>query len=132
VNEKIHDITQLVHDHLQEFLTVFGITLDTVKVLIFPKDERMRQLIALKAFGLSEIDAVRYYTAILMAERGVVSAPNMAMGVPFNIGAVPQVQFPMNLSAGSGTIPKTDTTKPAPPTFSPSPPPMPDDSGQDQ
>jgi membrane protease subunit (stomatin/prohibitin family) len=86
VNEKIHDITQIVHDHLQDFMKVFGITLDTVKVLVFPKDERMRALISLKAFGLSELDAVRYYTAILMAERGVVSAPNMALGLPFNIG----------------------------------------------
>ena len=120
VNEKIHEISQLVHDHLQEFLTVFGITLDTVKVLIYPKDERMRQLISLKAFGLSEIDAVRYYTAILMAERGVVSAPNMAMGVPFQIGGTPQVQVPLNL--GSGAIPQTP---PAPPTQGNYPPPYP-------
>jgi hypothetical protein len=45
----------------------------------------MKALISLKAFGLSEIDAVRYYTAMLMAERGVVSAPNMAFGYPFTI-----------------------------------------------
>jgi membrane protease subunit (stomatin/prohibitin family) len=120
VNEKIHEISQLVHDHLQEFLTVFGITLDTVKVLIYPKDERMRQLISLKAFGLSEIDAVRYYTAILMAERGVVSAPNMAMGVPFQIGGTPQVQVPLNLSGGA--VPQTP---PAPPTQGNYPPPYP-------
>src|ERR1700745_3373757 len=73
VNEKIHDLSQLVHQHLQQFLTTYGITLDTVKVLVFPRDERMKALISLKAFGLSEIDAVRYYTAMLMAERGVVS-----------------------------------------------------------
>jgi hypothetical protein len=79
-----------VRTHLSEFLDGYGITLDTVKVLVRPRDERMRALIALKAFGLSELDAVRYYTAILMAERGVVSAPNMAIGAPFNIGgAVP-------------------------------------------
>jgi hypothetical protein len=58
-----------------------------VKVLVSPADELMRQLIALKAFGLSEIDAVRYYTALEMAKRGVVSAPNMAVGVGFNIGS---------------------------------------------
>ena len=134
VNEKIHEITQLVHDHLQQFLSVFGITLDTVKVLVFPKDERMRQLISLKAFGLSELDAVRYYAAILMAERGVVSAPNMALGVPFNIGAVSQVQVPVDLGLGSA-VPKIEATKPSPPPpgrFSPAPPPMPDDSGSEQ
>ncbi len=92
VNEKIHDLTELVRTHLSEFLTGYGITLDTVKVLVRPRDERMRALIALKAFGLSELDAVRYYTAILMAERGVVSAPNMAIGAPFNVGnAVPTI-----------------------------------------
>ncbi|MHB8177866.1 MAG: SPFH domain-containing protein [Vulcanimicrobiaceae bacterium] len=87
VNEKIHDLTDLVRSHLGEFLDGYGIALDTVKVLIRPNDERMRALIALKAFGLSELDAVRYYAAILMAERGVASAPNMAIGQPFAIGA---------------------------------------------
>ena len=48
----------------------------------------MKALISLKAFGLSELDAVRYYTAMLMAERGIVSAPNMAIGVPFQISGV--------------------------------------------
>ena len=46
----------------------------------------MKALISLKAFGLTEMEAVRYYTAMMMAERGVVSAPNMAVGEPFNIG----------------------------------------------
>ena len=88
VNEKIHDLSQIVFQHLQQFLADYGITLDTVKVLIFPRDERMKSLISLKAFGLSELDAVRYYTAIIMAERGVVSAPNMAIGQPFSINGV--------------------------------------------
>lgn len=86
VNERIHDLSQIVHQHLQQFLTIYGITLDMVKVLVFPRDERMKALISLKAFGLSELDAVRYYTAMIMAERGVVSAPNMAVGLPFIIG----------------------------------------------
>src|SRR5579859_4837727 len=85
VNEKIHDLSQIVFQHLQEFLTIYGITLDNVKVLVFPRDERMKALISLKAFGLSEMEAVRYYTAMLMAERGIVSAPNMAIGQPFTI-----------------------------------------------
>jgi len=88
VNEKIHDLSQIVFQHLQEFLSIYGITLNTVKVLVFPRDERMKALISLKAFGLSEIEAVRYYTAMLMAERGVVSAPNMAIGQSFNISGV--------------------------------------------
>src|SRR6266705_391177 len=88
VNEKIHDLSQIVYQHLQQFLADYGISLDTVKVLVFPRDERMKALISLKAFGLSELDAVRYYTAMMMAERGVVSAPNMAIGLPFNISGV--------------------------------------------
>ncbi|MGH2460955.1 MAG: SPFH domain-containing protein [Chloroflexota bacterium] len=94
VNEKIHDLAEIVHQHLQEFLAAYGITLDMVKVLVFPGDERMRGLISLKAFGLSELDAVRYYTALIMAEHGVISAPNMAVGEPFQInGAMPNVQL---------------------------------------
>lgn len=88
VNEKIHDLSQIVFQHLQKFLIDYGITLDTIKVLVFPRDERMKALISLKAFGLSELDAVRYYTAMLMAERGIVSAPNMAIGHPFSINGV--------------------------------------------
>jgi membrane protease subunit (stomatin/prohibitin family) len=86
VNERIHDITEMVRGHLQDFLTIYGVTLNDVKVLMRPRDERMRELISLRAFGLSEIDAVRYYVAMKMAERGLVSAPNMAVGEPFNIG----------------------------------------------
>jgi membrane protease subunit (stomatin/prohibitin family) len=85
-NERIHEITELVRGHLQEFLKVYGITLNDVKVLMRPRDERMRELISLRAFGLSEMEAVRYYVAMKMAERGLVSAPNMAVGEPFNIG----------------------------------------------
>ncbi|HET9014050.1 MAG TPA: SPFH domain-containing protein [Thermomicrobiaceae bacterium] len=106
VNEKIHELTQIVHEHLQEFLSVYGITLDMVKVLVFPGDERMRELISLKAFGLSELDAVRYYTAMLMAQRGVVSAPNMAVGEAFNIGnALPQVSVPMGATVATPATP---------------------------
>jgi hypothetical protein len=70
-----------------------------VKVLIFPRDERMRALISLKAFGLSELDAVRFYTAMIMAERGVISAPNMAVGQPFNIGGGVQMALPQGAPA---------------------------------
>ena len=75
VNEKIHEITELVRGHLQDFLAIYGITLNDVKVLIRPSDERMRELISLRAFGLSELDAVRYYVALKMAERGLFPRP---------------------------------------------------------
>lgn len=90
VNERMPEILELVKDHLQEFLAVYGLTLNDVKALVYPRDERMKELIALRAFGLSEIDAVRYYTAMIMAQKGVISAPNMAIGEPFFIGN-PQV-----------------------------------------
>jgi membrane protease subunit (stomatin/prohibitin family) len=86
VNERIHDITELVRGHLQEFLAIYGITLNDVKVLVRPRDERMRELISLRAFGLSELDAVRYYVALKMAEHGLVTAPNVAVGQPYNVG----------------------------------------------
>jgi membrane protease subunit (stomatin/prohibitin family) len=105
VNERIHDLTQVVFQHLQQFLAGYGIALDTVKVLVFPRDERMRSLIALKAFGLSEVDAVRYYTAMLMAQHGIISAPNMAIGQPFNINA----GLPMLPNVASVAVPAAPT-----------------------
>jgi membrane protease subunit (stomatin/prohibitin family) len=95
INEHIHDIVELVKEHLASFLGVYGITLNDAKVLILPKDDRMRELISLRAFGLSEIDAVRYYVALKMAEKGLVSAPNMAVGQPFSIGSQTVGTFPI-------------------------------------
>jgi membrane protease subunit (stomatin/prohibitin family) len=95
INEHIHDIVELVKQHLASFLSVYGITLNDAKVLILPKDERMRELISLRAFGLSELDAVRYYVALKMAEKGLVSAPNMAVGQPFSIGGHTIGTFPV-------------------------------------
>jgi membrane protease subunit (stomatin/prohibitin family) len=114
VNERIHDLTQEVGGHLQQFLAGYGITLDTVKVLLRPSDERMRHLISLKAFGLSELDAVRYYTAMVMAERGIVSAPNMAIGEPFNIGGNVNTSF--DLQKNSHPVSAAATAAPAPRT----------------
>jgi len=110
VNEKIHDLSQIVFQHLQQFLSAYGISLDTVKVLVFPRDERMKALISLKAFGLSELEAVRYYTAMLMAERGIVSAPNMAVGMPFSINGVQATT-----NADSYTAPANNSSPTAPP-----------------
>lgn len=111
VNEKIHDLTEIVHGHLQEFLSAYGITLDMVKVLVYPGDERMRELISLKAFGLSELDAVRYYTAMIMAQRGVLSAPNMAVGEGFQIGgtAMSNISLPLG-GNGSQSVSSTPPT----------------------
>jgi membrane protease subunit (stomatin/prohibitin family) len=86
VNEHIHEISELVKEHLGSFLKIYGLHLNDLKVLIHPKDERMREIISLKALGLSPLDAVRMYAALKMAERGLISAPNMAVGAPFNIG----------------------------------------------
>lgn len=119
VNEHIHDLTQLVHNHLQEFLAVYGLTLDTIKVLVFPNDPRMKALISLKAFGLSEIDAVRYYTSMIMAEQGTISAPNMAIGQPFNIsgdGIVPTIGVDHFLRPSHTTHHTRTNPEPAPRT----------------
>jgi membrane protease subunit (stomatin/prohibitin family) len=86
INERIFEIREAVKGHLTEFLATFGILLNDLKVLILPKDPRMRELISLQAIGLTPIEAVRYYLALRMAERGLVSAPNAAVGQPYNIG----------------------------------------------
>ncbi|MBV8702228.1 MAG: SPFH domain-containing protein [Acetobacteraceae bacterium] len=87
INEHITELRETVKNHLAEFLRVYGIMLNDLKILVVPKDERMRELISLQALGLTPHEAVRYYLALKMAERGLVSAPNAAAGVPFEIGA---------------------------------------------
>src|SRR5271170_2609515 len=100
INERIFEIREGVKAHLTDFLATFGILLNDLKVLIVPKDERMRELISLQAIGLSPIEAVRYYLALKMAERGLVSAPNAAAGVPFQIGGQPLGFYPLNAETG--------------------------------
>jgi membrane protease subunit (stomatin/prohibitin family) len=107
VNERIHELTQTLGSHLSAFLSGYGISLDTVKVLLKPSDERMRALISLKAFGLTELEAVRHYTALIMAEKGIVSAPNMAIGQPFHInGVIPSMDY-SGLLSGSNSHTQT-------------------------
>lgn len=86
INERVHDIVELIKEHLAATLKIYGIALNDVKLLMLPKDARMRELISLKAFGLEPEQAVRYYLALQMAEKGLISAPNAAAGLPFNIG----------------------------------------------
>jgi len=102
INEHINQIREAVKAHLADFLRVYGIMLNDLKVLILPKDERMRELISLQAIGLTPIEAVRYYLAIRMAEKGLVSAPNAAVGAPFYIGGQPAGFFPLGLDVEPG------------------------------
>ena len=87
VNERIQDIIELAKGHLSEFLSIYRVHLNDVKVLIMPQDARMRELISLRAFGMTELEAARMYLALKMADRGLVSAPNAAAGAPFQIGS---------------------------------------------
>ena len=100
INEHIQEVRELVKNHLSDFLKTYGITLNDLKVLIMPKDERMRELISLQAIGLSPVEAVRYYLALKMADKGLVSAPNAAAGVPFNIGGPQTGFYPVGAEAG--------------------------------
>jgi membrane protease subunit (stomatin/prohibitin family) len=100
VNERIADIREAVKAHLTDFLRVYGIMLNDLKVLIMPRDERMRELISLQAIGLTPIEAVRYYLALRMADKGLVSAPNAAAGLPFNIGGQTNGFYPLGDEVG--------------------------------
>ncbi len=104
INEHINELREGVKAHLTDFLRVYGILLNDLKILILPRDQRMRELISLQALGLSPIEAVRYYLALQMAERGLVSAPNAAAGVPFQIGG-PQLGTYPGIDAGLTAAP---------------------------
>jgi membrane protease subunit (stomatin/prohibitin family) len=95
INEHINELRESVKVHLADFLRTYGILLNDLKVLVLPKDERMRELISLQALGLSPLEAVRYYLALRMAEKGLVSAPNAAAGVPFAIGGAQVGVYPV-------------------------------------
>src|ERR1700742_2850111 len=97
INEHISEVRELVKSHLSDFLKTYGITLNDLKILIMPKDERMRELISLQAIGLSPLDAVRYYLALKMADKGLVSAPNAAAGMPFTIGGPATGFYPLGI-----------------------------------
>src|SRR6201996_3405207 len=94
INAHIGELRETVKTHLSEFLRVYGIMLNDLKVLVLPRDERMRELISLQALGLSPIEAVRYYLALKMAEKGLVSAPNAAVGEAFHMGGMLSAGFP--------------------------------------
>jgi len=127
INERIYEIREGVKGHLTEFLAAFGILLNDLKILILPKDERMRELISLQAIGLSPIEAVRYYLAIRMADRGIVSAPNAAAGVPFQVGGQPTAFYPISPETGLQAQPVTSLAATgAHEKSSPLPPPLPD------
>ena len=100
INEHITEIRESVKNHLSEFLRAYGIMLNDLKVLIVPKDERMRELISLQAIGLSPLEAVRYYLALRMADKGLVSAPNAAAGLPFQIGGQPSGVYTVGADTG--------------------------------
>lgn len=100
INEHIGEIRELVKTHLTEFLKTYGITLNDLKILILPKDERMRELISLQAIGLTPMEAVRYYLALRMADKGLVSAPNAATGQPFNVGGQATGFYSVGAEAG--------------------------------
>ncbi len=100
INAHISEIRESVKNHLTDFLRIFGITLNDLKVLIVPKDERMRELISLQAIGLSPLEAVRYYLALRMADKGLASAPNAAAGVPFQIGVPATGIYPVGAETG--------------------------------
>ena len=127
INKRIYEIREGVKGHLTEFLAAFGILLNDLKILILPKDERMRELISLQAIGLSPIEAVRYYLAIRMADRGIVSAPNAAAGVPFQVGGQPTAFYQISPETGLQAQPVTSLAATgAHEKSSPLPPPLPD------
>ena len=108
INENITTLRETVKGHLTAFLTTYGIMLNDLKVMVLPKDERMRQLISLRAFGLSPLEAVRYQLAFTMAAQGLATAPNAAAGVGFSIGGPTvgayQVEPPADMALDPPTV----------------------------
>ena len=109
VNERIHEIIELAQGHLKDFLSIYGVHLNDLKLLIVPADERMRELIALRAFGMTEMEAARMYLALKMAERGLISAPNAAVGQPYFVGGSVMGQWDADGSVNPVSAPVAGT-----------------------
>jgi membrane protease subunit (stomatin/prohibitin family) len=98
INQHIKELVETVTENLTSFLAVYGIHLNDLRILVLPKDERMRELISLQAIGLTPHEAIRYYLALKMAEKGLVSAPNAAIGESFHIGGQTMGTYPVPAS----------------------------------
>jgi membrane protease subunit (stomatin/prohibitin family) len=93
INQKIHDIVDLVKNHLSEFLSEYGIHLNTVKVLVSPKDDQMRYFMSLKALGFDSETIMRMYLTEKAIGRGIVTAPNILAKVGFQINGQPMIEL---------------------------------------
>lgn len=82
-------ILEACKDELAAFLKVYGITLNDLKVVFFPSDARIREIVSFRALGLSNKEAIQAWLAAILATKGVISAPNMMAGVPFSMGSAP-------------------------------------------
>lgn len=100
INRRISDLRDTVKGHLADFLKIYGIMLNDLKVLVLPRDERMKELISLQALGLTPMEAVRAALAFRMADKGLVSAPNAAVGQPFQIGGFAAGMYPLGKEVG--------------------------------
>ncbi|HEY9792027.1 MAG TPA: SPFH domain-containing protein, partial [Candidatus Obscuribacterales bacterium] len=54
INDQIATLLETVKGHLSEFLKVYGIHLNDLKVLVLPKDEKIREIISLRALGVPD------------------------------------------------------------------------------
>ena len=85
VNERIHDITELVRGHLRTSWPSTGAAQRREGADAAAGRADARADLAARVRPV-RAGRRRYYVAMKMAERGLVSAPNMAVGEPFNIG----------------------------------------------
>ena len=99
INEHINEIRESVKGHLADFLRTYGIMLNDLKVLIMPKDERMRELISLQAIG-PDARSRRCATTwrCEWPRRDWSPRPTRRRACPYNIGGQPRGL----LSAGFG------------------------------
>jgi len=60
-DEHISEAVKACRQHLGNFLPVFGISLDDLRVFIIPRNHRLRTLIPFQSLGLTERRALQHY-----------------------------------------------------------------------
>jgi hypothetical protein len=66
----------------------------------------MRELLSLRAFGMTEQEAMRAYLALKLADRGLAVAVNALLGEPLQVALLPSNLYGdvRQLGLGNGSI----------------------------
>ncbi|BCU68413.1 hypothetical protein HS7_18500 [Sulfolobales archaeon HS-7] len=85
INTIADKVTEVVKSAIGQELREFGLVLDKVRVIIKANDEMIKRILSLIALGFSSDDAALYELSRVLADRGVITTPNVLAKKPLDI-----------------------------------------------